>query len=417
MQKWAIAIPLHLLMQCLTIAIAFSEPAKTVLSTTDGLAQIKELIDAPGNPHQSQEKLREISLTLSEIIKKDPQSGEAYYLRAVTYDGLNEPDQALKDLNECLKLNHKNARAYWRRGILLFGSGKMQEALTDFNAAIANGEKSGMLYANRGAVYQQLRNHKLAIQDFDTSIDLAPNLWTTRVMRVGSNTILGNYPQIDVDCDAILQIKGVPPDIAAMICKNRGGALVHMGKYEAAIESFSKAASLMVGEEKGKCIYLRARCYGELGQKEKAEADLELAQQPGFEKKLPQSNAGPPPDRVVAVRDKDIGTIVKELTEKSRQSLPGVKARYLKGLPSGQFLYVMSPISNGSGVPEYIFVKVTSWNDDKIIGTISNEVKTQGYKDGDKIKLLEKDVKDWTIVHPDGSEEGNLIGKYMDTLR
>ena len=31
--------------------------------------------------------------------------------------------------------------------------------------------------------------------------------------------------------------------------------------------------------------------------------------------------------------------------------------------------------------------------------------------------MPEDELIDWTIVHPDGSEEGNVVGKFLDTLR
>jgi hypothetical protein len=30
--------------------------------------------------------------------------------------------------------------------------------------------------------------------------------------------------------------------------------------------------------------------------------------------------------------------------------------------------------------------------------------------------LPEQPIRDWMITNPDGTEEGNLIGKYLDTL-
>ena len=32
------------------------------------------------------------------------------------------------------------------------------------------------------------------------------------------------------------------------------------------------------------------------------------------------------------------------------------------------------------------------------------------------IEFNEKDILDWLIAKPDGSEEGNFIGKFLDTL-
>jgi hypothetical protein len=41
----------------------------------------------------------------------------------------------------------------------------------------------------------------------------------------------------------------------------------------------------------------------------------------------------------------------------------------------------------------------------------------KGYKHGDEYKFPESEVLDWTISKPDGTEEGNFIGKFFDSLR
>ena len=51
-------------------------------------------------------------------------------------------------------------------------------------------------------------------------------------------------------------------------------------------------------------------------------------------------------------------------------------------------------------------------------GRIDSDVRAvSGYKAGDSYTLPEKDLIDWVIVRPDGSEEGNVVGKFLDTWR
>lgn len=37
-----------------------------------------------------------------------------------------------------------------------------------------------------------------------------------------------------------------------------------------------------------------------------------------------------------------------------------------------------------------------------------------GYKRGDPHDLPEAEIVDWLISRPDGSEEGNVVGKFLD---
>lgn len=64
---------------------------------------------------------------------------------------------------------------------------------------------------------------------------------------------------------------------------------------------------------------------------------------------------------------------------------------------------------------EQVFVRVVSWHGDQIEGTLNSEVKLNNYSQGEPLLVLEKDVVDWTILRPDGSEEGNVVGKFLDT--
>ena len=66
---------------------------------------------------------------------------------------------------------------------------------------------------------------------------------------------------------------------------------------------------------------------------------------------------------------------------------------------------------------EQVFVTVKDWSDDKISGLLASKVALPDHKEGEPLTVAEADVLDWTIVRADGSEEGNLIGKYLDSVQ
>lgn len=57
---------------------------------------------------------------------------------------------------------------------------------------------------------------------------------------------------------------------------------------------------------------------------------------------------------------------------------------------------------------------VNGWNGTTISGTLGSQVKLNGFEQGDELKIDKKDVLDRTISKPVGTEEGNLIGKFID---
>jgi hypothetical protein len=51
----------------------------------------------------------------------------------------------------------------------------------------------------------------------------------------------------------------------------------------------------------------------------------------------------------------------------------------------------------------------------RIFGRIANDLLgVKAYKRGDLYFLQEEEITDWLITLPDGSEEGNVVGKFLD---
>jgi hypothetical protein len=60
---------------------------------------------------------------------------------------------------------------------------------------------------------------------------------------------------------------------------------------------------------------------------------------------------------------------------------------------------------------------VRSITDGKIAGVISSQISLiEGFKEGQPYSFSESDLVDWVIAKPDGSEEGNVVGKFLDNF-
>jgi len=102
----------------------------------------------------------------------------------------------------------------------------------------------------------------------------------------------------------------------------------------------------------------------------------------------------------------------------ARRTLPAVLQRFAAGLPPDHFLSVTTTLRDGSGRVEQAFILVDSVRRDTVVGRVASEIGfVQGYWRGQRNLVPLAQVMDWTIVRPDGSEEGNYIGKYIDTLQ
>jgi hypothetical protein len=107
---------------------------------------------------------------------------------------------------------------------------------------------------------------------------------------------------------------------------------------------------------------------------------------------------------------------IAPLVAKARASYPQAKKRYLAGLPAGQSFFLTARLSDPSGRIEQVFIAVDSIHDGKVSGRIWSDVlQVRRYRRGDTFSFREADLIDWLITKPDGSEEGNLVGNFLDT--
>jgi hypothetical protein len=94
--------------------------------------------------------------------------------------------------------------------------------------------------------------------------------------------------------------------------------------------------------------------------------------------------------------------------------LPGVKARFLAGLPAGTLLDVKHGFPTGVSGHEYMWVRVESWAGDRIQGRLANDpVRRADLHLGDKVELDAGDLCDWCITHPGGVREGARINEFL----
>jgi hypothetical protein len=104
----------------------------------------------------------------------------------------------------------------------------------------------------------------------------------------------------------------------------------------------------------------------------------------------------------------------------SREALaayPAARQRYLAGLPAGESFFVTVILRDTAQRFEQIFVLVDRIESGVVTGRIASDIlAVDGYRRGAGLTFRETEVVDWLISKPDGSEEGNFVGKFLDTL-
>jgi hypothetical protein len=111
-------------------------------------------------------------------------------------------------------------------------------------------------------------------------------------------------------------------------------------------------------------------------------------------------------------------TAMQPYVDQARRTWPETRLRFVKGLPWSYELLVTARISDGLGRQEQVFVSVSRVDGRTIFGRIQSDIRAiSGWRRGDPYELDERELIDWTIVAPDGTEEGNVVGKFLDGWR
>jgi hypothetical protein len=128
-----------------------------------------------------------------------------------------------------------------------------------------------------------------------------------------------------------------------------------------------------------------------------------------------------PPDKPKHVEGaqqaSDLDRAIAPYVAKARKTYPAAKKKFLAGLPPQYLFSLTTKLWDRSHTKfEIVFVVADKISDGKVTGHLATHTKQPvGYNYGDRITFPESEVMDWTIVHPDGTEEGNVVGKFLDT--
>jgi len=99
----------------------------------------------------------------------------AYYNRAIHYDRVKDPDNAIRDYDESLRLNPRYASAYYNRGNIYRNKKDHNKAIADYDQALRFNPQHANAYNNRGNSYKDIGNLQQAISDYSSAIRIKPD--------------------------------------------------------------------------------------------------------------------------------------------------------------------------------------------------------------------------------------------------
>lgn len=129
-----------------------------------------------------------------------------------------------------------------------------------------------------------------------------------------------------------------------------------------------------------------------------------------------------PPDRPVSATQRCQLRVMFEAmapyAAQARATYPAARGRFVVGLPPRHTMFVTTRLSDAAGRIEQVFVAVDSIRGDTIAGRIWSPIHVvSGYRYRQPYQFPDSLLVDWMIARPDGTEEGNVVGKFLDTYR
>lgn len=198
----------------------------------------QEQFKTKGNDAFKVKNYREAIIAYTQAIDIDPRSEAAsalYSNRAASYSALNQHKEALADAEACIALRPDWLKGHYRKAVALEALGKLDDALAAFDDALRT-------EPNNADVQERLNNLRLAIKERNEKA--VPGAMRT-------------------------------PEEAKMI----GNSLFKTGKYEKAIEFYTRAIDLSPGDTEEKASYFcnRAACHQQVHAYKSVISDCESA--------------------------------------------------------------------------------------------------------------------------------------------
>jgi len=224
--------------------------------------------------HHRQGQLALAMERYTEVLKNDPDHGEALYYVAVVccqegqykqgaelarkaiangldtakvhnllgqaLDRLGEPLEAIKSFDKAIAVDPDFADAHGNRANILVDAGMPEEALKSFARALALNPNSPSDLVNRGALLQDLGRHEEALADYDAVLALAPGAPNVLTNRANALSMLGRFAEAEAVYDTVL--KAQPKNALAMA--HRGLAIKHQGRYAEALAALEQSVAL-----------------------------------------------------------------------------------------------------------------------------------------------------------------------------
>jgi len=101
-------------------------------------------------------------------------------------------------------------------------------------------------------------------------------------------------------------------------------------------------------------------------------------------------------------------------SQRAKEKIPVLYRLFSKGLNAETYLLMKFPFEYGDGKREWMWVEVSRWNKEQVIGILDNEPRAiKSLKIGMEVEKDIKDMFDYILYLPDGRQVGNETARII----
>lgn len=285
--------------------------------TEEGLSELKNKVKKVDKEFISNQKIeeamryaqkRKFNVTLellNEAVEINKDNANAYFNRGLVYVLCNDFEKSISDFSKALSLGKKEWYVYSSRGHSCYQLGKYKQAIEDYKEAISLGGNNDTNYAKLGSAYLGLGDEENALINYNKAVEENVNSTAAYLGMSYYYMKKGKYTEgkeclekvIDIDKENFVAYnmlgmcsQYMKQNSEAMIYYDksirinpgygnwegffgRGNCNEKLGKYENAIDDYSKAIELY--PNLGFIYYQRALCYKAMRMHNKAKQDMD----------------------------------------------------------------------------------------------------------------------------------------------
>ncbi len=189
---------------------------------------------------------------------------------------------ALVGMASCSKGYNQYADEYYDQGMIFYERMEYDRSIDSFSKVLElapYGEENDRVFFMRGKSYLKSRQYDPAIYDFTRALDLTPEgdkAMRFLILEMRGDAFLGKSEAEKAIQDYSLALSLIPDhDNAKYVYTNRGWAFYHMGRFDAAINDFSRAID--IDADLASAYYARGRTWFKKGDSQRAMADAKEA--------------------------------------------------------------------------------------------------------------------------------------------